>query len=116
MCCRTAATGTGFALGLLLLCISQMHAGSRGWDTATFYMHHVWAGCVVALAVRQVLGIMAASVFLSLGDSVFPSRHTLFRLAAAAACFIQHEFIMGAAGDVAVAGTTSTKSLLSKQQ
>ena len=50
-----AATGMGFALGLLLLCISQMHAASGGaaWSEG-FYMNHLWASCAAVFVVRCV--------------------------------------------------------------
>lgn len=46
----TAATGMGLALGMLLLCISQMHV-----SPSQFYMNHVWACFVAVLAARHVL-------------------------------------------------------------
>ena len=66
----TAAVGMGFALGLLLMCISQMHAASAG-AAASFYMNHVWASCVC----------------------VFCARHTVLRAATSAACYLQREII-----------------------
>lgn len=49
----TAATGMGFSLGLLLLCISQM-GGAAGHHHGTFYMHHMWAGLVAMFVARWV--------------------------------------------------------------
>jgi hypothetical protein len=46
-----AATGMGFGLGLLLLCISQMQDHSAAAAEA-FYMHHVWAASGAVFIIR----------------------------------------------------------------
>lgn len=51
---KVAATGMGFSLGLLLLCISQMEEDGDE-EVSSFYMNHVWAAWGAVFVVRSVL-------------------------------------------------------------
>lgn len=66
----TAATGMGFAMGFVLLFVSQM-VREEDFTSEEFYMHHAWACCVVVLL----------------------ARHTVFRAAAALICWLQGAFL-----------------------
>lgn len=52
----TAATGMALCMGVLLMCISQMHPSGEGrWDTGSFYMNHAWACGVSVLVIRHTV-------------------------------------------------------------